>query len=126
MKNNPIKLEIEGEEFGFEVVWVHLQDPYRAGAVPYQISIPLDQARQIFDPYDVKPLDKPWSVYVSEQVGDLGAFIFEGYIENIKAILADTSQARWEWVLSTVDEVQQSESTVDIKGRATRFDPKSY
>ena len=57
---------------------------------------------------------------------DLGSFVLDGYIDNMKAMLGNTSKAAWEWVLATVDEVRQSKDAIEIVGRAVPFDPKLY
>ncbi|SRR5712692_8458883 len=123
---NAIKLEIDGNEISFEKVWVHLQDPFRARPLPYRLSVPLGAAHQVFDPYDAKPHDKEWFAHIEEQVKDLGSFVLDGYIDNMKAMLGNTSKAAWEWVLATVDEVRQSKDAIEIVGRAVPFDPKLY
>ena len=126
MNMTSIKLEIDGQELGFEKLWVHMQDPYRAQPVPYRISVPLAAAQEVFDPYCTRAFDKDWATFIKEQIGDLGGFILDGYINGMKAILGNDRKNAWEWVLATMDDVRQSEDAIEIVGQAVPFDPRSY
>ena len=121
-----IKFKVNGHHLGFEKAWVHLQDPYRAPPVPFQISVPMSSAQEVFDPYCTREVDKDWKTFINEQIRDLGGFIIDGYIDNMKAILGNKRPDAWEWVLATVDEVRQCEDAIEIDGRAVPFDPSLY
>jgi len=75
-----------------------MQDPVRAPSVPYRISVPLTLAQQVFDPYYTKQSSVDWGSFIKEQVRDLGTFILEGYIENMKAAVQNDCENAWEWV----------------------------
>src|SRR5712692_3505815 len=108
MSMRGILLNIDGKELSFDRLWVHMQDPYRATPVIYRIEVPIELAHQVFDPYYYKDRDKGWVPYIKEHVSELGTFIVEGYLENMKTITGCLNPAS-EWVLATVDEVRQSE-----------------
>jgi len=67
-----------------------------------------------------------WSTFIEAQVNDLGTFIFEAYIESMKALIGNRLQNSREWVLATLDEVRQSEDAIEIIGQALRFDSSLY
>jgi hypothetical protein len=121
-----IKLQIDGRELGFEKLWVHMQDPHRASPVSYRISVPLAAAQEIFDPYYTKAVDKDWTMFIRDQIRDLGSFILDGYIDGMKAIIGNDRKSAWEWVVATVDDVHQSENAIEIVGQAVPFDPSLY
>jgi hypothetical protein len=126
MKKTHMEFQIGDHDVGFEKVWVHMQDPYRATPVPYRIDVPLSLAQQLFDPYFTKAAAMDWATFIQAQVRDLGTFIFEGYIESMKALVGNNLENSWEWVLATVDEVRQSEDGIEIVGRALPFNPSLY
>ena len=121
-----ISLEIDGREIGIDKAWVHLQDPYRATSKQYRISIPISDAQRIFDPYITKGADTTWATHIANHVREIGTFILQGYIDNIKLILGVTGQSNWEWVLATMDDVRESDDAINIVGRAIPYNPHLY
>lgn len=55
-------------------------------------------------------------------IRELGTFIIEGFIDNMRAIVGKHEKASY-WVIATVDEVIESEKGVELTGQAIRFVP---
>jgi hypothetical protein len=120
-----ILLEINGEKESFNRLWVHLQDDERRSPRDFTIRIPNENLYSIFDPYGLKPVDQLWSEHIWNQIKDLGTFIIEAYIKNIRRILNDTDIS-YSWVLSSIKEIRDTENGIEIQGRVVPFSPRNY
>lgn len=78
---NGIRIEIDGQQSGFHEIWVHLQDLGRQNSVEYRISLAATYVQRVFDPYDTKEPESPWTDFIQGMIKELGTFIVASFIE---------------------------------------------
>src|SRR5437868_15477206 len=125
MSMSQIILEIDGQREDVGVLWVHLQEPIRAPAFQYRIIVPSVHLKQVFDPSSTIDPNKSLLEYINELVTELGTFIVEGYLENIRKIIG-VERKRFRWVIASVHGIREVAEGIELTGKALCFDPSLY
>ncbi len=120
-----VKLEIEGKAASFSKVWVHLKAKCKLKPVPFKVTIPESELRNIFDPYDTKPATESWCDFIRNQIESLGTFILEAYFDAMAQKDGD-EEKRYEWVIAKLDSIVENAEGVELVGQAEPFEPTAY
>jgi hypothetical protein len=118
-----IGIEIDGQQAKLREVWVHLQSISTPTWAPYRLLVPKSYAGRVFDPYNTKDISESWTRFLEKNIEELGTFILEAYLKSMASVLSE-NDGRIKWVLATVDQIVETENTVEIFGKALPFDPQ--
>jgi hypothetical protein len=115
-----IRIEIGGELVPVEFVWVHLQDAHTSSCQNYTLTVPQSHVKDVFDPTGDCPCDTPIEVHIQALISEVGTFIIDGYLNNIRRLL-NAPWSPFRWVIATIEEVANSGSAIGLRGKAIPF-----
>jgi|tagenome__1003787_1003787.scaffolds.fasta_scaffold20759984_3 hypothetical protein len=116
-------LEINGRDVSFGSIWVHLQRGDSPDARSFTHTVPSRNVQEIFDPHGNCSQSVRLKTYLMELIFEFGTFVVGGYVESIRKLL-NVEGTRYEWVIATVESVEDTEMGLVIRGKAVPFVPK--
>jgi hypothetical protein len=99
-------------------VWVNLRPPGRSIVVQYYLDVPWKAVPIVFPGRAPKV---PWRDAIWSDITELGSFVVEGYLQNLASHEGRPAEA-YEWTITTVDEVTETDEGIRLTGRAVPFD----
>jgi len=115
-----ISIDIGGEIIPVEFVWVHLQDAGVPNSQDYTLTVPEAFVEKVFDPTGERPSDRSIEVDIRTLVSEVGTFIVDGYLNNIRRLL-NAPWSPFRWVIATVEEVGNNGKAITLRGKAVPF-----
>ena len=115
-----ISIVIGNETVPVEFVWVHLQDASVPGSQDYTLTVPEEFVEKVFDPTSERPHDMPIDVNIRTLISEVGTFIVDGYLNNIRRLL-NSPWSPFRWVIATVEEVGNDGKAITLRGKAVPF-----
>ncbi len=116
-------LTVDNMVLGFGHAWVHMQSTDGKQSAPYCARAAKSICFEIFDPRHTKPAEKSWKEFLIANVDEFGTFLLSAYLENMARVVKDEASG-YQWVIATLDDVFESEETIELHGKAVVFDPK--
>jgi len=120
-----ILFDVDGTQVEIGSVWCHLKDEPRATTAPFKLFISSDCVVPAINPHDRKPLDQSWRDFILDDVAELGSFIVEGFLQNLRK-LTNVKRQPFEWVIASFDDVSESDEGLTFHGLAEQFSPEAY
>jgi hypothetical protein len=110
------------ESFGR--MWVKMQGVDMAASVPYCLRIASVDLDLIAEPGDKDP-STSWDRYLRELVDEGGSLILSTCLANLRQ-RSGVSMEPSRWVIATLDEVVEDAHSIELHGRAVKFDPIKF
>ena len=111
-----IHFEISGKPESVSALWVH-EKPEHPGAVPYVLTVPLLQAKEIFGS---KLETEVWSDFILRKVQNMGTLVIESYFRKAASIESERPHPK-RWVIISLNKVIQLSETIQVHGFAEGF-----
>ena len=116
----PATFAIDGEKVPVEAIWVHFQGGDSPDARPFTLTVASVYAKDVFDPHGNCPASMPLDAYLMNLISELGTFVVGGYVKSIRQLL-QREQAAFQWVIATVEEVEDTGTAMVLRGKAVPF-----
>lgn len=117
-----MEFNVAGEPANIGAVWAHLGSVSKARRESFTLKLTHAEALRVLDSYSTRQDAQLWKDHVLAQVDEFGTFIVDIYLTNL-CELARVEISSCEWVIDSIDEVEEAMDEIRLLGKVVRFDP---
>jgi len=118
----PIEFKVENDVVPIETIMVHFQRGDTPDARPFSLVVASKYVKEVFDPHGTCPPDTPLDAHIMDLVSEMGTFVTQLCLQSILRLQGKELVAV-RWVIATVEDVNNTDAGMVVKGKVVPFDP---